>query len=438
MRTLSFVLVTLLAASVAPAHAGNETVDLATVSFPDGWTRTEKERTYVLHTKEDVDSGTFCQLYAYVSLPSSGNLDSDFDAEWKTLADQYKLQPATSIKGRAIKGWSMKAGQGTLEYNGRTVTVTLYVYVAGGKRLPYVVTTNDAKRYAKPIAAFLSSIKLSAPKADAPKPTGKGKTTTFDDGWTSTEETDWVRSVNGDMTALVHHRSFDMTKFVNQDGVKYVWSQLIAPRYGEISNLFVKKAWYNENADWMEADAKDASGRAVHVALFRAGNMQRWVEIIAPTRDAMYTKLGTVVEGEGTNWKSYNTLQNVNKFAIAASDLPGTWESTSGASVDYVNVYGNSAGTGYATSSSTYVFKSDGTYKGEWRGASNAQDGRGTIFGGEKYAGKYTVTNWQVTLTGMFKGKTKVFTAQFEAVSGGRILHMKSEDGQEMHLFKTK
>jgi hypothetical protein len=141
---------------------------------------------------------------------------------------------------------------------------------------------------------------------------------------------------------------------------------------------------------------------------------------------------------DGTNWAPLDATSNLNKFAVAAADLPGQWASSSSASVDYVNIYtGNSAGTAYASSTSSFTFASDGTYASTWKGAMNAQDGRGTVFGQETSKGKYSVKDWEVTLTNRFKGATHTFTAQFEAVSGGRILHLWRGNAEEIHLFKV-
>ena len=47
--------------------------------------------------------------------------------------------------------------------------------------------------------------------------------------------------------------------------------------------------------------------------------------------------------------------------------------------------------------------------------------------------------DWEVTLTNRFKGATHTFKAQFEAVTGGRVLHLWRSDGaEELHLFKVK
>jgi hypothetical protein len=58
----------------------------------------------------------------------------------------------------------------------------------------------------------------------------------------------------------------------------------------------------------------------------------------------------------------------------------------------------------------------------------------------QKYDGICTVTNWDITLTKQFDGKTKVFWAQFEAVKGGRVLHItdKAYSSSAYHLVKVK
>ncbi len=83
MRTFLACLAVAACLVAAPtAHADvKETVDLATVTFPDGWKRIAKERTYVYYETSDATAGTICRLYALVSATSTGALDSDFDAE---------------------------------------------------------------------------------------------------------------------------------------------------------------------------------------------------------------------------------------------------------------------------------------------------------------------------------------------------------------------
>jgi hypothetical protein len=107
--------------------------------------------------------------------------------------------------------------------------------------------------------------------------------------------------------------------------------------------------------------------------------------------------------------------------------------------VQYYEVYtGNNAGMAYASSTTSFAFRPDGTYTSVYKGAQNLQNGRGTQFHGETFTGRYSVTNWEMTLTNRFKGATHNFTVQFEAVKGGRILHVYRGNIEDFHLFKRQ
>lgn len=354
MRGLVLLVSLLLSAQFNHARADvKETVDIATVSFPDGWRRSSIDRSHVVY--ETADSTGLCRLHAFVGTPSTGTLDGDFDAEWKSASVNYGIQSSKPIKARAIKGWSAKAASGTFQYDGRTFTLSLYVYSNNATRLAYVTVTNDPKRYAKQISKFVASVALPAtsttpspPANDSgttstapaapPVKAGKRKQTTFSDGWVSVEEPDWVRAVKGDVTVLVHHRTFDIRDFVDEDGTKHVWQHLVAPRYKGLADVWVRRGFWSDGdymngKKWVEANAQTLDGKAVHVALFRGGNGQRWIEIITPTQAVLHGRITKVVDGDGTNWAPLLALSNLNKFAVAAADLPGEWATSSGASI---------------------------------------------------------------------------------------------------------
>jgi hypothetical protein len=57
----------------------------------------------------------------------------------------------------------------------------------------------------------------------------------------------------------------------------------------------------------------------------------------------------------------------------------------------------------------------------------------------QNYKGTYTVTDWTITATNRFEGKTQVFNAWFEVVRGGRVLHLQDAKytGYHIKLVKT-
>jgi hypothetical protein len=186
------------------------------------------------------------------------------------------------------------------------------------------------------------------------------------------------------------------------------------------------------------ADAREAaSGRPVYVVLFKKGNAGRWLEITAPDKASFEAQFGVVYAQEGSNWERMAALGNLNKFAVAVADLAGTWKSSTGSGIEYFNVYDGSS-LGMATSASTdeFVFGTDGAY----RSVSKIVMGTGAnlSYGRETYAGRYTAGDWSLTLTQRFKGRTENYRAAFEAVRGGRILHLVRDAAVEYHLFRVK
>lgn len=428
-------------AILAETHA----VDLARYSAPDGWKREEKARTSVSHIATDEKTKGWCQLYVWLSTNSAGNLDADFAAEWSGLiVGNFGALTPSAIQARQIAGWQGKAA--TANKNG--LTIYLYTYSTGKKRMAFTASTNRPQQYQQAIDAFFASITLAAPETvtsaiPAPTPSNAGKTTNFDDGWVSVEQPDWVRSTKDGVVVLIHYRQPDIRAFNNvHEATAFAWNQLLGSRYKNVANAWFRRSFWSDGDAFSgkyfaQADARDNDGRPVHVALFRGGNGGKWIEIVTPDKATFQSRFTAVQQYDGTNWAPLEKLAVYNKFAVAAADVVGSWESASGAAVQYYEVYtGNNAGMAYASSTISFVFRPDGTYTSVYKGAQNLQNGRGTQFHGETFNGRYSVTNWEMTLTNRFKGETHKFAIQFEAVKGGRILHMYRGNIEDMHMFR--
>jgi hypothetical protein len=132
-------------------------------------------------------------------------------------------------------------------------------------------------------------------------------------------------------------------------------------------------------------------------------------------------------------------MTGYNKFAVAAKDIVGTWEESSGSAVNLYNTYtGNYAGMNSTQGYDKFMFNADGTYNSKHSGSSSVY-GVNTVFS-QEYNGKVTVTNWDMSMTKRWKDATENFNAQFEAVKGGRILHLQNKEstGIWYHLARTK
>jgi hypothetical protein len=343
-----------------------------------------------------------------------------------------------------VDGWNGRAASTVAEKAGTKTYVYLQTYSNGSKRMTFTATTNQPAHYLPVIDAFFASIALG-PAPAAPVAAGSGKTTNFDDGWVATEQADWVRAGKDGLVVLIHYRLPDLRPFNNLDeATAFAWNQMVVPRYRSLSNVWIRRSFWSDGDAFhgkyfAQADARDRDGKPVFVAFFKDGTYGKWIEVIAPDKATFNRRVTAVQQLDGTNWEPLVKLGGLNKFAVAAGDLVGNWESASGAVVQYYEVYtGNNAGMAYASSTTSFAFRPDGTYTSVYKGAQNLQNGRGTQFHGETFTGRYSVTNWEMTLTNRFKGATHNFTVQFEAVKGGRILHVYRGNIEDFHLFKRQ
>lgn len=342
-------------------------------------------------------------------------------------------------------GWMSKGGAPAqrylLYYQLDPKQCYLYLAKAAGldatsAPLPPAPTPAAAPEISPPTASTTTaSTRVTAPpplQAPITVPTGWAFTnTTFGDGWQAFDEPDWVRGIKGPVTARVHHATFDLRPYVNEDGTIFVWNQMIVPRYRDLVNVWVRKPWWEDgNKNYVSAEGTEiASGRRYYLVLFRNGNGNHWIEYLAPDKATFERELGLVVQVQGgTNWGAL-VRDGLNKFAVSAADLPGEWGSSSAAGVEYVSaITGNSLGIGAVSSDYRFTFRNDGTYEMRYVGASGMAGSQ--KFGGENWAGRVIVNSpWKLSLTGAFKGQTYDHDIWFEAVKGGgRILVLRRND----------
>jgi hypothetical protein len=444
----------LFAATAFPSLAQHvETLDLLQFAAPPG----QREKISGGLQFTEVRGNSYCRLAVFSSLASSGDPAADFEREWTNLAKGRGTTTPTppTQTAKAPNGWirSDATAEEQTPSAGR-YRYRLVTFTGNGRRTAAAAMLNNEALCRASVDNFFAGLTPLPPAAgptNAPPPptptptpaTGFAFTTTnFDDGWTATEQTDWVRAVKGNATVLIHHAQPDIRPFNNVDeATAHVWNLLVAPRYTNVSNLWVRRPFWSDGGPFgakhfAEGDLTDkATGKRVHVALHRSGNGLRWLEFITPTRDSFYQQFGVVQPQDGTDWDRLASVANCNRFAVAARDLPGKWKSSSGAAVEYVNIYtGNSMGMASASSTTEITFHPDGTYVSVYKGVDGANGVNRYV--GETFRGTTTVDRWEMKLTNRFKGATDTFAVQFEAVKGGRILHMRRGTVEELHLFR--
>lgn len=289
----------------------------------------------------------------------------------------------------------------------------------------------------QPQAAVAPVVVTTAQQASStPSSTFTFTTTNFDDGWVSTIANDFVQVTKGNITVLLYY-GFEITDELRDSNVEfsdYYWNQLVVPNYR------VKSAYrYQEGVTYfrtyfIEGEAVNPqSGKSCYLALNVLVNsgVSTPVLAIAPDKNSYYQQFPEP--------KALGNMTGYNKFAVAAKDIVGTWEESSGSAVNLYNTYtGNYAGMNSTQGYDKFMFNTDGTYNSKHSGASSVY-GVNTVFS-QEYNGKVTVTNWDMSMTKRWKDATENFNAQFEAVRGGRILHLQNKEstGIWYHLARTK
>lgn len=305
------------------------------------------------------------------------------------------------------------------------------------------------RSYAPAAKEFLDSIDLRKPAGHQDSgtqvvsqlPTGGDghgitrSTTTFNDGWTAQATSDGIVAING----TTRYKSFygvpSFTTGGERGTTEYYWNKLVVPDY-TITNLWLNPdvqgiGYFNYYAEG--TGIEKSSGRSVFIG-FRVvaeNGVDYCTMATSPTRDEYLRHF--------PNLEMLKNMRGSNRFAITQEDIIGDWSSSDGSALQYYNVYtGQNAGMQFSQGGQEFFFKPTGDYRANVSGAMGTMGGPQVSFS-NKYEGKFSVTDWEITLTG-YGGVTQVFTAYFEALQGGRILHISKKDAPGVHypLVKVK
>lgn len=440
MRAL---IVLLLLAGVA--RAAPVTFEAMTFDSPKNWKVARSDAGVQMQIADD-KAGTFAMIAISPSVPSLGSLDKDFDAAWAKVAPMFEIAGTpTMAPGETESGWTSKAGSATGAAAGVRAVVILVTMTGHGRAMNAVIATSS-EQYQAALQTFLASVKMSVPKGAPPAPTptpaapgtgstqnGAGSTvTTFNDGWTSTLEQNWVRATRPGFTVYLHY-GVALDDESRRDITGFMWRTLVAPRHANLKNVNI--APYSElKFPYYEAtaEATDRTGAAVFV-LMRVtvgGGVARTVEIVSSSRAAL--------DKQFPDRPSVLAIMGANRFSVG-KEVAGTWSRFTGASADlyYVST-GGYAGTNAAAISDTFNFASSGAYRSEHKGAVG-RVGNQSVFQ-EQHKGTWSVTSpWEVTVNRSDKVVT-VYDAWYEAVRGGRLLHLtdKKYTGMSYTLSRVK
>jgi len=455
MKQFFPVLVCLLTVAISSFAQSTETFDIATFQAPADWKKQSKDGVVIFNTSNQ-QKNTYAMILLYASGESSGNAKGDFESDWQEfVVRQFKVNthPETEPEKTAA-GWKIITGGAAFQNDLGPAAVLMSTYSGNGRKFSVSAMFNS-RDYLPAIEAFASSIELKKTEpgkqlnatAEKQQPqtannqsvsqpsttqffAGNGytfTTTNFDDGWHAAIKSDWVEVTKDDTTVLLHY-GITITDEMRRDLSNSYWNQIAANRY-QVKNLYPTN--YSVLKDFpyyfVQADATErATGKNVFVSfqVIPKNGTAYCYEIVTPTRDSFSRQFPTMDQIEN--------LSRYNRFAIAKSDLIGTWQAGGGAFTQYYFVSsGNYAGMNITVSNLRYVFVNGTSYRTEVKAVTNI------VYASEKEIGKYTAGNWDVSTTDQ-KGKLSNFSAWFEATKGGRILHLLNKKYSSEHYLLGK
>lgn len=170
MKTIWFWLSVVFAIVPTTASAGKATYDLVNYAPPAPWKKVawikdiKKDKNNVSYTMTDKSNGTYCQIFIVRSTTSKGDVDADFESEWKAMiVGSYQgTSPPVITDTAEDDGWKVKAGVTTFEFNNGT-SIAMLTTISGYDRAVSIIAVTSSQDYLPAIQALLGSIEMKKP-----------------------------------------------------------------------------------------------------------------------------------------------------------------------------------------------------------------------------------------------------------------------------------
>lgn len=154
---------TILAVS---AFAQQQTYDIVTYTPPKDWTEKQSD-SYISYSR--IDGGSWAQIAIYQHRISVGDIQADFDKDWKELVAAGKtISAPEKTEPKTAEGFTVMSGSGVWQYNGVNVASMLTVY-SNQKICIALLCNSTAMPYLKEYQKLIGSLDINvASNAETP------------------------------------------------------------------------------------------------------------------------------------------------------------------------------------------------------------------------------------------------------------------------------
>ena len=457
MKSVLFILSALL---IFPCYGQKQTFDIINYIPPKQWKK-ESTESAIQFTKQDDAKGIYCIITLMKSIPGTANSKENFDAAWETVVkEMVKVSVAPEMQPPATEdGWEAQTGYAPFESDG-TNGIALLVTSTGYQKMVNVLILTNTDIYEKDMTAFLESVSFTKPAANNKTTSGNTtknnqpntaaknngfafSSTNFNDGWTSAIHDDYVLTTKGNIKVYLGFiEKFNESEYAGTGKEKrhHYWNTWVAKYFttGEM-RYNPGGALSDYSSDYIEGEVTDkqtGGKRYVAMILNIIANTGTLSVIIASAPDVAQLRQ-QFPKADSKYDNDLRPMYNYNKFAVGKNDLAGTWSSSGGGTMSwYSTTTGNYAGATGAATSDVFTFNSNGTYSSEHKGGYGVVGAMNTYQ--QKYNGASTLSNWSLSLSKRWDGKTESYEAWFEVVRGGRVMHMDAGAGKSYTLYKEK
>ncbi len=146
--------------SNATSYAQKKTFDIISYQAPAGWAAKEGNG-YISYSK--VDGSSWAQIAIYQHRSSEGDVQKDFDKDWKELvapASRGISAPEKTVPQTA-NGWTVMSGAGVWQFNGANVASILTTY-SNNTVCVSLLCNATAEPYLKEYQTLIGSLNLDA------------------------------------------------------------------------------------------------------------------------------------------------------------------------------------------------------------------------------------------------------------------------------------
>jgi hypothetical protein len=380
-------MLSLIFAGVNKTPAQVDSYDIYTFTPDPIWKRSD-HKDNIQFTLQQGNNWAIVALYK--STNTSGNPESDFQADWKDLTRSYTITSEVAWEQNEVNGWKLVTGSATATAQGQTVNITMLTFSGPACRCTIMTTNNDfSNNLGSRIEAFMGGVAvinsseakpvgnnqnqsqqqnnyqppLMAPGISSPGQSGfptpneqPVTRTTISDGWLVEATNDYIQYSNSEIKVIQYFFVAPEDPNSNTDDEDLFWRKYLANYFSaDKYNKFPNEPYAFMNR------IESASGYAISKTDGRQYFLVWIVALGMKCSFLAFTNDESVYNKYFSHPNDLAALERYNYFTATPEDLQGTWTESGFAGAQMYYSTGAYAGMSVASTSEEWTFSGNNT-----------------------------------------------------------------------------